>query len=138
MKDPATLAKPGNEDSHQIAVMAKCAQWQRRYPELRWLFHVPNGEQRSAITGARLKAAGVKPGVADLLWLVPRRGYHGLCLELKHDATGLPLPTKERMVSPLQKEFLTFEEEQGYCCGVAYGYEEAIRAIAWYGGLDSD
>ena len=34
-------------------------------PEVLW-FHVPNGEHRSKITGARLKRMGVRPGVADL------------------------------------------------------------------------
>ena len=43
-------------------------------------FAVPNGEKRSPITGAKLKAMGVRPGVSDLIILVNRRPY---ALELK-------------------------------------------------------
>ena len=33
------------------------------------MFHVPNGEKREPRTGARLKAMGVLPGVADLVFI---------------------------------------------------------------------
>lgn len=33
-------------------------------------YHVPNGEKRSAVTGARLKALGVIAGVADLAFVI--------------------------------------------------------------------
>lgn len=36
-------------------------------------FHVPNGENRSAITGARLKRMGVVPGVTDFILIWPAR-----------------------------------------------------------------
>lgn len=35
-------------------------------------FHCPNGEPRSARTGAKLKAMGVLPGVADVILIGPR------------------------------------------------------------------
>lgn len=35
-------------------------------PDVLW-FHVPNGEARSAATGAKLKAMGVMPGVSDFI-----------------------------------------------------------------------
>ncbi len=34
-------------------------------------FHVPNGEYRSKRTGAKLKAMGVRAGVADLAFVLP-------------------------------------------------------------------
>lgn len=34
-------------------------------------FHVPNGEHRNAITGAKLKAMGVKAGVPDYVLVMP-------------------------------------------------------------------
>lgn len=132
MKDPRSLIKPGNEDSHQIALGAQVAKYVNIYPELKWLFHVPNGGSRNAIEGQKFKAMMVRPGVSDLLLLVPRRGFHGLIIELKHEAQGLTDEAKAKMVSPKQKEFLTFETEQGYCCGVAYGFDEAWGAICWY------
>lgn len=62
-----------------------CVKWFRlryhRFAPL--LFAVPNGGARDTITGARLKAEGVVPGVADLILLLPRGGAHALCIELK-------------------------------------------------------
>lgn len=40
------------------------------WPNLLW-FHCGNGEKRNAITGARLKRMGVRPGVADILIFWP-------------------------------------------------------------------
>ncbi len=56
-----------------------------QYPSLLW-FAVPNGEKRSAITGARLKRMGVRAGVADILVFWGDSygvGFNGLALELK-------------------------------------------------------
>ena len=49
-------------------------------PDVIW-FHPPNGEARSARTGGKLKAMGVKPGVPDLVVVLP--GGHAHFLELK-------------------------------------------------------
>lgn len=132
MVDPARLAKPGNEDSHQVAVMAWAAQHRAQWPCLEWLFHVPNGGSRSKIEGQRFKAMGVRRGVSDLLLLHPSKGFHGLCIEMKHEATGLSDIAKEKMVSDEQRKFLTYQSQQGYACGVCYGYQEAICALEWY------
>lgn len=55
-------------------------------------FHVPNGEYRSPRTGARLKAMGVMPGVADLVVIKP----NGLVyfLELKTAKGTLSKPQR--------------------------------------------
>lgn len=62
-----------------------CFQWfNMQYPEFRGLlFAVPNGGGRSRIEAALLKAEGVVAGVADMLLLVPSKGYAGLCIEFK-------------------------------------------------------
>ena len=45
-------------------------------------WHTPNGERRDKVTGAILKAMGVKPGVPDFLLYDTRTG-HLHCLEVK-------------------------------------------------------
>lgn len=62
-----------------------CVQWfDLQYGHLSWaLFHVPNGGQRNAKEAAKFKAMGVRPGVPDLILILPRGGYHYLALELK-------------------------------------------------------
>lgn len=68
---------------HQL--QAACFKWfNLQYPEFRGLlFAVPNGGGRSRIEAALLKAEGVVAGVADMLLLVPSKGYAGLCIEFK-------------------------------------------------------
>ena len=53
------------------------------HPELKNLFAVPNGGLRSKTEAARLKAAGVKAGVPDIMLAVARCGFHGLFIEMK-------------------------------------------------------
>lgn len=136
MKDPRSLIKPGNEDSHQIALGAWRAKMLPRYPELELLHHIPNGGSRNKIEAGKLKAMMAKAGVSDLFWPIARRGYHGLYLELKHDATGLNEHVKARMVAENQLSWLDKVKEQGYCGGVAYGYDEAVKALCWYNSME--
>lgn len=62
-----------------------CVQWfDWTHPTIsHLLFHVPNGGYRNTKEAARFKTMGVRPGVADLILLVPGNGAHFLCLELK-------------------------------------------------------
>ena len=64
-----------------------CVYWFRmQYPKLRsLLFSVPNGGYRNIATARNMVAEGVVRGVADLLFLYPSQGYHGLCIEMKTD-----------------------------------------------------
>lgn len=47
------------------------------------LFAVPNGELRNIVIAAKLKRQGVVRGVADLILLIPKKGYASLCIEMK-------------------------------------------------------
>lgn len=78
-----TVRKPPSDEEHRIQV--SCVRWFRlKYPHLfARLFAVPNGGRRDGVTGARLKAEGVLPGVADLILLVPNAKYHALLIEMK-------------------------------------------------------
>ena len=56
-----------------------------------------NISRTCAVTGARLKAEGVVAGVSDLLLLVPRGKYHGLCIEMFPAAEGV-VPALQKLV----------------------------------------
>lgn len=58
------------------------------------LFAVPNGVATTATQGRILKAEGMTAGVADLILLVPRKGYGALCLEMK-TAKGIQRETQK-------------------------------------------
>ena len=60
------------------------AWWDWTHPRLsHLLFHVPNGGKRNLKEATKFKAMGVRPGVSDLILLVPSRTYHFICYELK-------------------------------------------------------
>ena len=95
------------------------------------LFAIPNGGRRNAVTGARLKAEGVHPGIPDIFLAVSARHHYGLCVELKR-----PKGPGVRAGSPskAQREVMQALTARGYCCRVAYGATEARKAIEWYLG----
>ena len=111
------------EDDHQAAVIAWARLNERKFPALRWLFHVPNGGKRNAREAARLQAQGVIAGVADLVLPYPSREYHGLFIELKAEGGKL---------SENQRAFLQAMVSRGYCAQVAVGSKAAIELIEWY------
>lgn len=68
------------------------------FPKLpnKLLFAIPNGGSRNVIEGVNLKKQGVTRGVADVILLIPKKGYSSLCLEFK---------AKKGIQSDEQKEF---------------------------------
>lgn len=95
-----------------------------RYPELKLLYHVPNGGSRKKSEAGRFKAEGVKAGVPDLCLPVARGGYHGLYIELKR--------LKHSKTSEDQKAWIAQLNEQGYCAVVCKGWEAAAKVITEY------
>lgn len=87
------------------------------------LFAVPNGGARDIVSGARLKAEGVRPGAPDLVLAAPRRGFHGMFIELK---------VGDNKPSDRQKAFLAYLNAAGYETGVYWTSDGAIEAIKAY------
>lgn len=102
-------------------------QWEglarQKYPEIKLLFHVPNGGKRDAREAVSLKKQGVKAGVPDLVLPVARGGHFGLYVELK---VGRNKP------SALQLEWIEDLKVQGYFVKVCYGWIEASEVIENY------
>lgn len=84
------LAKAGSEHAHQRAFFG----WLQLqinlgvHPLARLAYAVPNGGERNLIVAARLKTEGVKSGVPDVCWPVPRSVYAGLYIEMKVEPNG--------------------------------------------------
>lgn len=122
---PENMAKTGTEMAHQKAIFlwAALPTQQLKYPELKWMHHIPNGEFRNKITATSLKAAGVKRGIADIFLPVRRGVWPGLFLELK---VG-----KNKLQSE-QNEFKKFVMAQGYGFVACWGWEAATKIIVEY------
>lgn len=114
------------EDMEQKAVIA----WSLYYPELKWLYAIPNGaflagdKLKRARQMKRLKAQGLKVGVFDLFLPVARNGKHGMYIEMKRRKGG--------HVSDEQNAFGSAMASAGYHCVIANGCEEAIDEIKEY------
>lgn len=111
------------EEEEQTVVMHWAAMAAGRWPELRLLFHIPNGGKRSKSEAVRFRAAGVRSGVPDLFLPCARGGYHGLWIEMK--AMGGRVSREQEK---WRKELL----EQGYMSVVCYGAAAAIETIEKY------
>ncbi len=122
MITPEQMAQSGSESAHQKALFV----WAQQYaiPELKWLFAVPNGGARDKITGARLRAEGVKPGLPDIGLMVARGNYQMLWIELKKPNVG--------KLSVAQSEWLSQASKCGHYSAVCYGWENARDVILRY------
>lgn len=59
-----------------------------KYPELRWLHSINNGAYVSIGVAVKLKKAGTRRGIPDLMLPVARCGFHGLYVEMKRQKGG--------------------------------------------------
>lgn len=114
--------KPKDEE-HKIQV--SMVNWFRiQYPSMRHnLFSVPNGGRRDAVTGAKLKAEGVLPGVSDLILLKSNRFYGALLIETK---------TKKGVQRESQKEWEAKITADGYKYVVCRSLDDFIKVVTDY------
>lgn len=137
---PANATEPFNlpvhtpraepEHDEQVTLFAWAALMESQYPELRWLFAVPNWiGTRTRHHGAYLKAEGRKPGVPDLWLPVSRQHYHGLVIEMK---------VKPNRPSDEQRAWLAHLEQADYAVHVCYSAIEAQGVILAYLDPPSD
>ena len=135
MLTPQQLAKGGSEHAEQSAFFCYVQQYlQPTYPFLeKLLFAVPNGGSRgdnarsASIVGAKMKAEGVKPGVADIFLAYPVAPYHGLFIEMKRADGGTQ--------SDHQKLFAYWAQWSGYKCVLCHGWLAAKDELHSYLGI---
>ena len=118
-KMPAPL-----EGEEQAMLFSWAQMFAYRYPELKLMFHIPNGGKRSKVEAARFKKEGVKSGVPDIFLPVARGKYHGLFIELKRLEKG--------RVSSAQSDWIPALREQRYAAEVCKGWVAASALIEKY------
>lgn len=117
-----------SEDTEQINVVSWAGWNMSHYPELKWLFHVPNGGSRNKQEAVKFKQMGVKAGVSDLCLPYPKGSYCGLFVEMKFG---------NNRQQDTQKEFLADMAAAGHFVATCYSAEEAIEVTKKYLSLNS-
>lgn len=102
-----------SEGSQQKALMAWAALSVGKYPQLKWLVHIPNGGTRNIREAVELKAQGVKAGVPDLMLPWPNRSFAGLFIEMKYG---------RNKTSTEQDEWLAYLSSVGYMTSVQWDW----------------
>jgi hypothetical protein len=109
------LREPSESAQQQALV-----QWARlhtgKYPELAYLYAIPNGANTTRENKKRLMREGLHPGVVDLHLPVPRGRFHGLWIEMK--------ATKGRLT----------KEQQDWLDSMLLLGHEAIVVRDWFTG----
>lgn len=114
-------------------LQTSCVKWFRlKYPKYRLLlFAVPNG---AMLHGNRLqrvkqwnylKSEGAVKGVSDLILLVAKGEFNGLCIEMKTNK-------KSSKQSKEQKDFEAAVINQGYAYVVPRSFEEFVSVVTQY------
>jgi len=109
-----------SEEWEHIAVVAYL---RARYPEALYTIS-PSGNKLSRTEAERFKAMGYTAGTPDLMLFEPRKGFHGLFIEMKARSGA--------RVSEAQEAFITRLRERGYAVAVAFGADEAKKTIDAY------
>jgi hypothetical protein len=112
------------KEADEQAVVFEWAKWmQGQIPELKWMFHIPNGGSRNPREAKNLKRQGVKKGVSDIFLPVPRHGWSGLWIELK---------VENNKLTPEQAEFQEDMRKAGYWAEECRCADKAINTIREY------
>lgn len=106
-------------------IQRNCVKWFRlQYADLALLlFAVPNGGARNRIEAGIMKGEGVTAGVADMLFLLPNKNHHALCIEVK---------TPKGRQQDSQKRFQRKVEAFGYRYEIVRSLEEFIKLMRAY------
>ena len=112
-----------HESVEQTNLFRWAAYEQGKYPELKLMYHIPNGGSRNRLEAANLKKQGVKSGVPDICLPVARGAYHGLYIEMK---------AGRNKASENQKQWLSDLNEQGHYAVLCYGWNAASEVITNY------
>ena len=88
------------------------------------LFAIPVGGHRHIAVADKLKAEGVKAGVPDIFFALPRNGEHGLFIEMKRVKGGSVRPEQKAMINRLRAA--------GYQVEICKGFDAARNVLTQY------
>lgn len=108
----------------EYELQCSCVAWFRSAHRDRLIYHIPNGERRDAVTGARLKRSGVVAGVPDLCVPYSNGTHTHLYIELKAGKSGRLSTNQQAIIGELTKG--------GAAVVVCHSFEEFREAVDAY------
>jgi hypothetical protein len=125
--------RASSEHNEQCAVMQWCDLSASRYPDLEWVFAIPNGAKlpyfkttagkRVSFQAMWLIKEGLKAGVSDLFAPFARGIYHGAFIEMKYG---------DNKATVKQVKFLKTMARNGYLSAVCWGADSTIELLEKY------
>lgn len=125
-RSPVLRLSGPSEHEIQAAVFSWAAIACRHYPELRWLYAIPNAGKRSYRAAAYYKAEGMRSGVPDVCLPVPRGTYGALYIEHKSD---------KGRIEDQQQQWLDGLQAAGNKVVVSRSFAETRQALLDYLGV---
>lgn len=123
------------EEQMQMALFDRIRMHEDAYPELRRIFHTPNGGSRGQrrgrdglTEGQRMQRAGVRPGVVDIICCTAKGAWRGFAFELK---------AGRNRCTPEQDDWLFYFAGQDFLTGVYWDdWVQVWQDIKKYFGLN--
>lgn len=132
---PEMLAT-GSEDGEQAALFCWAALSVGKYPQLKWLYAVPNGGSRHVVEAMKMVGTGLRKGVPDIC--LPSPTFIGNSPEYKYCGCYIELKIEKRRnqkdggCAKDQLEWLAYLASAGYYCKVCYGWQDARSTLIDY------
>jgi len=97
---------------------------EEQHPEIYDMSFASAGGMRTGMqTAIEMRDMRYKKGTPDVMILIPRKGYHGLILEIK---------TLKRYATPEQKDIIAKLNKEGYNAQIVKGWEALLIAVKTY------
>ena len=93
------------------------------FPNVEWVSNILDGARLGMLVRKHSKGMRNREGTSDIIILEPRKGFHGMCLEIK---------TVSGALSKVQKDFLHRMALKNYHAIEAYGIDECFELIREY------
>ncbi len=93
------------------------------FPNVEWVSNILDGAKLGEKVMKRHAGMRNRPGTSDIIILEPRKGFHGMCLEVK---------TLTGKVSQEQRDFLDRMKRKGYHVTTGHGLDDCFMAIREY------
>lgn len=126
---PEMLAASGSEDGEQAALFCWATDHVETYPQLKYLFAIPNGGSRHIAEATKMVAGGVRSGVPDLMLPFAVNNSHGCFIELKIEKRRNQI---RGGCSEEQIEWITALLALNYHCAVCYSWQDARDVLIKY------